>query len=391
MPVHAILGFLSIVWKLVGRAEADPITFAAAVFDSPGKTFRHEIYPNYKANRTRPPGLIAQLPLLREAARVLGLEPVEVKGFEADDVLATLATQAKAKGIRTTLVTSDKDLCQIIEDGVIEIVDPVQRVRMLSADVEKKFGVPPRLLPDLQALAGDSVDGIPGVPTIGLKTAAMLLRKFGSLDGVLSNLDSIGNMHRWHLKNSRSMIPTYLNLVTLRRDVPLAIDFETLRPRQVRKAHLMEMLKVLEAEDQFENLFGGDKRLFRAVEPVIDPLKWWRNELQRKTQTIPDLPQSGFYMRRLVHKGPLVAARIWREPETDLNGKRTGKETLLCELGGERADPVAQWGYLATQPIKESEYRHMMELAQWTKDHAPDDPLSEPGKPVDWNKVPTPF
>src|SRR5262245_12203354 len=190
LEVHAILGSMQMIWKMMGRAQADPITYAAAVFDAPGKTFRHKLYPQYKAGRQRFPGLIAQMPMLRVATECLGLLAVEAPGYEADDVIATLCTIAKREGIRTTIVGIDKDLFQLVEDNVVEIVDPVNRVRILAADVAGKFGVPPKLMPDVQALAGDSVDNILGVRWVGQIMAAKLIIEHGSLDLFLAAMDA---------------------------------------------------------------------------------------------------------------------------------------------------------------------------------------------------------
>lgn len=388
LETHALLGVCSIIWAMLGRAQADPADYAVAVLDSPGRNFRHALYSEYKANRPkRPEGLTAQLRLLPMVVQTLGVHPVQAEGWEADDLAATFAARAKAEGIRTTIVSQDKDLLQTIEDDVCEVVDPVARVRMLSADVEKKFGVPPRLMPDLQALSGDSVDGIPGIPGVGLKKAAKILK------GAIKTEDG-----RLILQSSgltpadREKAALYLQLTTLRTDVPISVDFESLKPREVKRNHLVEMLRVLEAEDQFANLFGGDQRLFRPVnKSQIDPLTWWRGQLEKPGGSFPELPQCGFYKRRLVKGGPEVACRIWREPELDMENHPTGKDVLKCEVAGELQDPMNQWGFLASNPISEADYRHMMALAKWSRDHAKEDPLADPKEPVDWNKTPTPF
>lgn len=394
LHTHAILGFMSITWNLIGRAAADPFTHVAACFDSRGKTFRHKLFPAYKGHRVRHESLDEQLPLTREAARMLGLEPVELEGWESDDVIATLAAKAKAAGIRATIVSQDKDFAQCVEDGVIEIADPVKHIRILSKHVEKVWGVAPARVPDLQALMGDAADNIPGVDGIGPKTALDIVKRYTDFDALMAALDGPAprgiTPRIWSaLRKERPNLPIYRELAVLRTDVPLDIDFAKLVPDQVTRMHIMDMLRVLEAENQFDNLFGQDPRLFRTVEPAADPYAWWRTELKRPGQKVPEDPQCGFYKRRLVQNGPYVAARIWREPETDFEtGKRTGKDTLACEVAKERADPMSQWGYLCRAPIADVDYRFMIETAEWARLHAPKEPEADPFAPIDWNQVP---
>lgn len=384
MPTHCITGFMSMLWSMLGRAEsADPPTHAAAVFDAPGKTFRHRLSPDYKAGRTRPDGLSVQLPFLRDAARVLGIEAVELKGFEADDVIATLATMAKAAGVRTTVISVDKDLAQLIEDGVIEMVDPDKRVRVTAADVMTKFGVPPHLMNHMQALAGDAVDGIPGVPGVGPKTAAGLIRRFGDVHALVKALDNgTANITkaalRSALRHHRKDIPGYLKLTTLRRDVPLGIQLDTLRVRVADRSQIAAMLQKFEAADLLQTVFRltEGKVMYRVVDPIKgDPLFWWKGEIARPGQKIPDDPQCGFYRRRLVRGGDYVAARIWRETNHDQDGGQR-KENLLCEVNGERCDPLDQWGRLCTQPIAEAVYKKMIA-----------EPPKSPSTAINWNEV----
>lgn len=394
MPTNAILGFMSIVWKTLGRAGADPFSHAASVFDYGGKTFRHTIFHAYKANRTPNAGLNVQLPLLYEASRSLGIEPIDAEGFEADDVIATLSKMAKVRGMRTTIVTVDKDFAQLVEDGAIEIADPVKHIRFTSKEVQKVWGVPPERVVEMQTLIGDSADNIPGVQGIGPKYAFQIVSRFTSFDAMMKALDGpppTGITPRlWQaVRRARPNLPIYRELVTLRTDVPLDIDFDRLVPNVVSKDHILDMLRALEAENRFENLFGYDQRLFRSAHPVEHPFAWWRQELRRAGQKIPDEPQCGFFKRRLVKDGPYVACRIWREPEVDFaTGQPTGKDTLACEVATERADPMSQWGYLCRMPITEADYKHMIELAQWARLHARKEPEADPFRPINWNDIP---
>lgn len=395
LETHAIIGFMSIAWKLIGRAGADPFTHVAAVFDSRGKTFRHKIFTEYKAHRVRHEGLDEQLPIAREAARSLGLEPVALDGWESDDIIATLAAHAKTIGVRATIISQDKDFAQEVEDGVTELADPVKHIRIGEAMVQKIWGVPPSKITYLQALMGDAADHIPGIKGVGQKTALEIIKLFPTFKDLMAALDK-GQAPRgmtsglWtRLRKARGELPVYLELVTLRRDVPIDVDFDTLVPQVVTRDHLLDMLKALEAEGHFNSLFGFDKTLFRTVEGEKDPEAWWRQELKMPGQRVTPAPQAGYYKRRLVKGGAYVAARIWREPEIDFEtGKKTGKESLCCEVAGERQDPMSQWGHLATQPITKTDFHFMMDTAAWARAHATKSSEANPHEAINWNEEP---
>jgi len=357
MPTHAIIGFMSLLSKMIDRADKDPYQFAAAVFDAPGPTFRHKLYPQYKAHRIRPEDLNRQMPILREAAHVMGFEPVELVGYEADDMIATLATIGKASQMRTTIVSIDKDFCQLVEDNVVEIANPVERTRVLEADVLKKFGVEPHLVPDVQALCGDAVDNIPGVPGIGLKTASGLIRRFGSLEGLRKALNKPSEWTgRTRIRDSlRKEAPNfglYRKLVTLKCMAPWPGEIMSLRPQAPSEPAIRDMLRLLDAEALYESMFERGARPPRVVPAMADPFEWWKEELRARGQVIPPTPQCGFYERRLNRHTPPVVARIWREPERDfLTEQPTGMQILRCEVNGDRKDPYDMWGYLCAKPI----------------------------------------
>ncbi len=392
-PTGAIETFLSMTWRMLGAAAADQPTMGVAVFDAPGGNFRHEIFPNYKANRdpARRLELDKQFPIMRAAAEVLGLVPVEKPGFEADDLIATYAHKARAKGIRVTIVSSDKDFGQVVDDGKIEIVDPMLKKRVQAAQVVEKFGVEPGLVPDVQALAGDSVDGIPGMPGCGLDTAGKLVRRFGSLEGVLAHADDVrfpkvrvALQRMMDLRTSADgpakLLPaakssneartgadwcrTFLQLTTLRRNVPGRINFEELRLKTPVRSHLIEMLRALEAEGREASIFGLDPQMVRVVKPQKDPLEWWRETVEYGPdgKQLPDDPQPGFYQRRTAKGGPFVPARIWVVPEYDLiEDTPTGRDLVQCELGGRPRDPGAEWPRLSMSPITEKQFKQMMQ------------------------------
>lgn len=393
-PIGAVLGFMALIWRLRGAAEADSPTHAVAAFDPPGKTFRHDLYPAYKGKRpaARRVELEKQLAIMRSAADVLGLVPVEKAGFEADDTIITLATRARAAGMRTTIVSSDKDFSQAVEDGWIEIVDPVQKRRILEDDVIKRFGVPPCQVAEVQALAGDSVDGIPGIPGVGLDKAAKLIRRFGSLEGVLEHASEC----RWpqvraQLRRRADDARLFLKLTTLCRDVPIEESLEDFRTKRVDKAHILEICRALEAPAWALTVFETDPQLLRSAEAVVDALEWWREEIEVPGQTIPETPQCGFYKRKLVKDGLFAMARIWRDPETDFEtGKPTGRDILRCEVDGKPRDPLAEWTRLSMHPISEAEYLYEAADTKHAKMYRPNDPKGQLRKPVDFKTIPTP-
>lgn len=390
-PVGAVLGFMSMVWALRGAAEADKPTHAVAVFDHPSKNFRHKLFKEYKANRpaARSTELSKQLIVMRSVADVLGLTPIEKSGYEADDLVATIATRARKAGMRSVICSSDKDMGQLVEDGWIEIVDPMAKRRILSADIVKKMGVPPSQVAEVQALAGDSVDGIPGIPGLGLERAAALIRRFGSLEEVLKNADKA----RWpqarvNLKRHAAKARLYLKLTTLKRDVPIAVDFDDILIKPVQRAHIEELGKALGAPNRVAAIFETERKTHRTVEAVEDPFAWHKEELLAPGQRLPDAPQAGYYQRRLQKGGPFVPARIWREPETDFMGKPTGKEVLRCEVGGQMRDANSEWGRLAMHPISEETYRYEKADADHAKKYRPGDPKATPHVRPDIMKMP---
>jgi len=194
LPVGAVMTFCNMLWKLM-REGIDGVkpTHIAVVFDASEEGYRNEIYPDYKANRDDPPDdLVPQFPLMREAVKAFGLTPIELAGYEADDLIATYAREALSQGADVTIVAGDKDLMQLIKPG-IRMYDPMPgRERWVGPkEVEEKFGVPPEKVAEVQSLAGDSTDNVPGVPGIGIKTAAQLINEYGDLETLLARATEI--------------------------------------------------------------------------------------------------------------------------------------------------------------------------------------------------------
>ena len=223
-PVNAVYGFTSMLTKLVEDSDAD---YLAVIFDTARKTFRSDIYPDYKAHRPPPPDdLIPQFALIRESVEAFGLPQSEMEGYEADDLIATYAKQAAAAGHRVTIVSSDKDLMQLIDDN-ISMQDPMKGTAISYAEVQKKFGVNPDKVIDVQSLAGDSADNVPGVPGIGVKTAAQLIEEYGDLDTLLKRAPEIKqNKRRENLIEFADQARISRRLVTLTVDAPVREPFE---------------------------------------------------------------------------------------------------------------------------------------------------------------------
>src|SRR5712692_6711162 len=192
LQVNAVLGFCNMLWKLLrDMTPEERPTHLAVVFDKSEKTFRTEMYSDYKANRPEPPDdLRPQFPLIREAVRAFDLPCLEQRGFEADDLIATYVREACEAGARATIVSSDKDLMQLVNDCVV-MYDTMKDRRIGPAEVVEKFGVPPDKVIEVQALIGDSSDNVPGVPGIGVKTAAQLIGEYGDLENLLARAAEI--------------------------------------------------------------------------------------------------------------------------------------------------------------------------------------------------------
>ena len=248
LPVGAVAGFCNMLFKYVEDARGDDApTHAAVIFDYAGKTFRNDIFEAYKANRPpTPEELLPQLPLVREATRAFNIPGIEKEGYEADDIIATLSCQARKAGGRVTIISSDKDLMQLVGGGV-EMLDPMKGRRIDRDAVEAKFGVPPEKVVDVQALAGDSTDNVPGAPGIGIKTAALLIREFGDLETLLERADEIPQPRRRQvLKEYAEQIRLSKRLVTLDCDMELDFTLDDLEVKDPDPDTLLKFLTEME-------------------------------------------------------------------------------------------------------------------------------------------------
>ncbi|MDA0952554.1 MAG: DNA polymerase I, partial [Proteobacteria bacterium] len=240
-PVNAVMGFCNMLIKLIDGTDADHI---ACIFDHSAKTFRNEIYDQYKAQRPdAPEELVPQFPLMREAARAFNLPVIEMEGWEADDIIATYTRIAREAGAQVTIVSSDKDLMQLIEDGVV-MYDGLKGKEIRTPEVMEKFGVSPDKVVEVQALAGDSVDNVPGVPGIGIKTAALLINEYGDLENLLAHADEIKQTkRRENLIEHAEMARISRRLVLLERNTPVPDGLETLKRREPDAGSLLGFLR----------------------------------------------------------------------------------------------------------------------------------------------------
>ncbi len=224
VPVNAVLGFANMLTKLLADHNAHSV---AVIFDAARANFRNEIYDQYKANRGETPeDLIPQFPLIREAVQAFNLPCLELDGFEADDLIATYARLATEAGRKAIIVSSDKDLMQLVNDNVI-MFDAMKNKHIGYDEVVEKFGVAPERVIDVQSLAGDSVDNIPGVPGIGVKTAALLINEYGDLETLLERAGEIKqNKRRENLINHKQDALMSKKLVSLDTHVPVPVSLE---------------------------------------------------------------------------------------------------------------------------------------------------------------------
>jgi DNA polymerase-1 len=248
LQINAVLGFCNMLWKLLrDMPPEDRPTHLAVVFDKSEVTFRNKLYPQYKAQRpSAPDDLVPQFALIREAVHAFELPCLEQAGFEADDLIATYARLASERGARTTIVASDKDLMQLVSERV-QLYDTMKDRRLGVSEVIEKFGVPPDKVIDVQALAGDSVDNVPGVPGIGVKTAAQLITDYGDLDALLSRTAEIKQPKRRealiaHAEQARLS----RKLVTLDDDVALDVPLDELAVHEPDARVLIAFLKAME-------------------------------------------------------------------------------------------------------------------------------------------------
>jgi DNA polymerase-1 len=260
IPAGAVYGYTTMLWKLAdGLNRADGPTHMAVILDKSEQTFRNELYDQYKAHRPPPPeDLVPQFPLIRDATRAFSIPCIEEEGLEADDIIACYVTAAKNAGWKVTIVSSDKDLMQLVEDGQVDMLDTMNDRRIDSAYVREKFGVGPETLGDVLALMGDKVDNVPGVPGIGPKTASQLIGEYGSLEAVLANAQNITKPKlKQSLIEHADAARLSRELVTLVCDAPLPEPLEELQLKGIPPEPLKAFLEDQGFKSLLNRLTGG--------------------------------------------------------------------------------------------------------------------------------------
>ncbi len=252
VPTNATFGFTNMLIKLLRDSDADGI---AVIFDKGARSFRNDIYADYKAQRPDPPeDLIPQFEMIREATRAFNLPCIEMENYEADDIIATYAKQAAAAGVEVTIVSSDKDLMQLVDNGVA-MLDPMKNAEIGPEQVAEKFGVAPDKVIEVQALAGDSVDNVPGVPGIGIKTAAQLINEYGDLESLLARAEEIKQpKRRQNLIDNAELARISRELVILKDDVPVEDKLESFALREPDPEVLRPFLEKLEFKSVLRRL-----------------------------------------------------------------------------------------------------------------------------------------
>jgi DNA polymerase I len=316
LPVGAVQGFCNILWKLLKETRAnEKPTHLAVIFDESSKTFRNDIYPQYKAQRPEPPAdLRPQFSLIRQATKAFNVACVEQANYEADDLIATYARLATEAGATCRIVTSDKDLMQLIRPGVM-LLDTMKDKSISDPEVLEKFGVTPDKVIDVQALAGDSIDNVPGVPGIGVKTGAQLIIEYGDLETLLARAGEIKQQkRRENLIEFAEQARLSKRLVTLEDHVPLDHDVGGFAVELPKASQLIAFLKAMEFVSFTKKIAGELDADSSAIEPAAIEIKFW--------------PPEG---------GDAVAAslsRQMREPTPDAEKKSTSSQTNSRGDGG---------------------------------------------------------
>ena len=337
LPIGAVSGFCNMVYKMVEESKgSDAPTHVAVVFDHSAVTFRNALYPLYKAQRPEvPEDLRPQFPLIREATRAFNLACIEMEGFEADDIIATYSCQAAEAGGRVTIISSDKDLMQLVRPG-IEMFDIMKNRRIGRDEVFEKFGVFPEHVIDVQALAGDSVDNVPGAPGIGIKTAAQLIGEYGDLDTLLARASEIKQPKRREtLTNFADQIRISRELVTLKCDTPVEEPLDALEVREPDPEALLGFLNAMEIRTLTARVAAklgvsvpvaaepGPKAEAATgpstgpAQPVMPPIDHARYE------TVRDAEALGVWVERIRERG-----RVAVDTET------TGLDEMIADLVG---------------------------------------------------------
>ena len=335
MPVGAVAGFCNLLWGelTASRKETAP-THIAVIFDAGSKTFRNDIYPAYKANRPElPEDLRPQFAFTRAATRAFNVPCIEVEGFEADDIIATLARRAVEAGGTATIISSDKDLMQLIGPGV-DMLDPMKNKRIGPDEVFEKFGVTPNRVVDVQSLAGDSTDNVPGAPGIGIKTAALLIQEYGDLDTLLARAGEIKQPKRREaLVDNADLIRISRQLVSLDDQMVLDVALETLDLKAPEADVVMGFLKEME----FQTLTKRVAEKLKVEAPLLETARGMHVEgAHDEVQEAPQLPFDSSAYECIRDEAALARwlARITERGYVAVDTETTSLDEMRAELVG---------------------------------------------------------
>jgi DNA polymerase-1 len=320
-PVNAVYGFSNMLFKLLqDLADNEKPTHLAVIFDTKRKTFRNDFYPEYKAHRPpAPEDLVPQFSLIRDAVRAFGLPSIEMDGYEADDLIATYARQAREKDWQVTIVSSDKDLMQLVDDKT-NMFDSMKNRRIGPDGVLEKFGVGPERVVDVQSLAGDSVDNVPGVPGIGIKTAAQLINEYGDLDSLLERAHEIKQpKRRENLIEHADMARISRDLVRLAQNAPVDVQ---LGEMLLRDPNTSDLLEFVEAQ-QFRSLKVKLMHHYDVVLDEPDPVSEAVEVTERTYECVTDMDSLNRWI-----KSAYDAGQVTVDTET------TGLDATAADLVG---------------------------------------------------------
>ena len=276
----AVQGFCNMLWKLLKEMRAgEKPTHLAVIFDHSSKTFRNDFYPEYKANREEPPAdLRPQFSLIRQATRAFNVASIEQANYEADDLIATYARMAVEAGATCRIVSSDKDLMQLVRNGVT-LYDTMKEKDLGEPEVMEKFGVKPEKVIDVQALAGDSVDNVPGVPGIGIKTGAQLITEYGDLETLLARAPEIKQQkRRENLIEFAEQARMSKRLVTLDDHVPVNDDITSFAVEEPKASQLIGFMKAMEFSSSTKKVASELGADIGAIDPIAVEIKFWPPE-----------------------------------------------------------------------------------------------------------------
>ncbi|MGN7294418.1 DNA polymerase I [Rhizobium sp. SAFR-030] len=352
LPIGAVSGFCNMLWKLLTNARDTNVgvtpSHFAVIFDYSSKTFRKELFEDYKANRSAPPEeLVPQFSLIRQATRAFNLPCIETDGFEADDIIATYARAAEAIGADVTIISSDKDLMQLVTPNV-HMYDSMKDKQIGIPDVIEKWGVPPEKMIDLQALVGDSVDNVPGIPGIGPKTAAQLLEEFGDLETLLARAGEIKQAkRRENIIANAEQARLSRRLVELRTDVPLDMPLDALVLEKQDGPKLIGFLKAMEFGALTRRVADACDCDASAIEPAEVLVEWGT------TAHGPDLDPGVEHNQDLAAQpsAPVTLARTSGKAKASLDGGRAA-DVAAARHEAFSGHPIDHSGYVTIRDIE---------------------------------------